>query len=48
MQQHMINMATKGRRREDSYTKILSSDSSDSGVSSGVRKFFGLGGNGKK
>lgn len=48
---HKTNMVSKNRKREDSYNKILSSDSSDSGIpSSGFKKFFGvnIGGNGKK
>lgn len=48
---HKTNMVSKQRKREESYSKILSSDSSDSGVTpTGFRKFFGVnvGGNGKK
>lgn len=42
---HKRNMVSKGRQRENSYTKILSADSSDSGVvPTGIRKFFGIGG----
>lgn len=41
---HKINMVSLERKREESYTKILSSDSSDSGnVPTGFRKFFGMG-----
>lgn len=48
---HKTNMVSKNRKREESYNKILSSDSSDSGIpSSGFKKFFGvnIGANGKK
>jgi len=42
---HKTNMVSKGRARENAYVKILSSDSSDSGVvPTGIKKFFGIGG----
>lgn len=45
---HKTNMVSKNRKREESYVKILSSDSSDSGVvPTGIKKFFGIGGKGK-
>jgi len=41
---HKRNMVSLQRKREDAYVKILSSDSSDSGVvPTGIRKFFGVG-----
>src|SRR2546426_132100 len=41
---HKTNMVSKARKREDAYVKILSADSSDSGVApTGLKKFFGLG-----
>lgn len=44
---HKTNMVSKERKREITYRDILSSDSSDSGVvSTGFKKFFGVGGSG--
>lgn len=44
---HKTNMVSKERKREITYRDILSSDSSDSGVvSTGFKKFFGVGSNG--
>lgn len=41
---HKINVVSLARGRESAYTKILSSDSSDSGVvPTGLKKFFGIG-----
>lgn len=45
VQTHKRNMVSKSRKREDAYTRILASESSDSGVvPTGIRKFFGIGG----
>ena len=44
---HKTNMVSNNRKREDAYVRILSSDSSDSGVvPTGFKKFFGVGGGG--
>lgn len=46
---HKTNMVSKNRAREEAYVRILSSDSSDSGVTAtGFRKFFGVGPAGDK
>lgn len=47
---HKRNMVSKQRKREQSYTRILSNDMVDTYQQqiSGAKKFFGIGGNGKK
>lgn len=45
---HKRNMVSKHREREHSYTKILSHDTTEEVIPTGVRKFFGIGVNGKK
>lgn len=44
---HKINMVSKHREREHSYTKILSHDTTEEVVPTGIKKFFGFGRNGK-
>lgn len=45
---HKRNMVSKQRQREHSYTKILSHDTTEEVVPTGIKKFFGIGINGKK
>lgn len=47
---HKRNMVSKQRKRESAYTKILSNDTIDTyaTVPTGVKKFFGIGGNSKQ
>lgn len=44
---HKRNMVSKLRQREKSYTKILSHDTTEEVVPTGIKKFLGFGRNGK-
>lgn len=44
---HKENMTSLNRKREASYTKILSHDTTEEVIPTGVKKFFFGGGNGK-
>ena len=43
VQDHKTNMTSKGRGREIAYTKILSHDTTEEIVPTGIKRFFGFG-----